>query len=763
MKIVKSIVTVASVALLVNSAEATSKQTKKVGLSCSKNSDCPENSICKHSSCACRPGYSGQNCHLTEPLVKCLPDRIEVHISKTWAKTKANVDSFEQIYLGSNADDSNCQSFPHPENSETFILRVSEDATCGTKVSRNATTSDYVYSNEVLSSALTSSSEDIDINISRIPTISLVSWQCVYKARYDVSYTDPQEKVAAIKVIDKVQLPNKSEIKIRSFSDDSYLTSQTATLYDGDDIYLELKNSKNIAFDVDRCSIRMAQGEEKGTKDIAEVFGLKMCRNSDYITELFPNTRVLENTNRDLKIAYTVNRDDFTSVDGSSLSEDEDPQVFIHCEVTQEEVEAEACAAGKASTKAAKNINRRAAGKEAGQKFIIENGPFTIKPAQEKLLNNLNGPISSRTPSSASSDSDSSEINNINNENSEDEEHSLPDTEAISELISALGRVKDSVNKADAVQLEAVLQHLQRASEEIKPLIELTSEYSLTEFDTPGPIYRQLGSDGDYISVNDVSDEEEERARATRRMRTMVVLAISIGVIFICLIALPVLFVFYRNNVAGKVIKDSEDSEKGGSNSANETPSKFEQQPHQIITMDTGLNVDHALHFVEYTDHIHDLVFETEDNEQYPTNMWIKQISTDTQSIDISNQDPIKMTYTNSLYTKNAHNPNNNNIICSQDIHRTSSNSSSKSSINSFSMATAKKELPVPSYVTMQNSANSNIKRKKSFRLAGVKIPTEIINTIMPHSKTSKPYKTNNNNNIVSEANCRGTTNPVFE
>merc|ERR1712048_488226 len=85
----------------------------------------------------------------------------------------------------------------------------------------------------------------------------------------------------------------------------------------------------------------------------------------------------------------------------------------------------------------------------------------------------------------------------------------------------------------------------------------------------------------------------------------------------------------------------------------NNNDSKKSKSPHQIVTMDTGLHVDHALHFVEYTDHIHDLVFE--DQEGYnDTSMWIKQMSTDTQSIDISNQDPIKMTYNDSMYNKNG-------------------------------------------------------------------------------------------------------------
>jgi len=532
-----------------------------------------------------------------------------------------------------------------------------------------------------------------------------------------------------------------------SFSDDTYASSQTSTIYDGDNIFLELSNSKNLAFDIKKCTVRMVEGEDKGTEDKASIFGLKQCKNADYIAELFPNTQVLENTKKDLKISYKINRNDFTS---GNLETTSDPQIFIRCELTPDEIQQEECV-GKSARKIR---NRREAESTNEQNteedFIVENGPFIIKSADSKLVNPLDG-----------------RENASNNNDEDDEEHSLtpPNSQAIAELINMLDKVKDNVNKADAVQLEAVLQHLQRASEDLKPLVELSSEYSLTEFDAPGPIYRQLGSDGDYIVVNDMSDDAEQ---AKRRVRTMIVLAVSIGVIFVCLIALPILFVFYRNNVANKINKDSDDSEKGNGKTAAEAPTKFDQPANQIITMDTGLNVDHALHFVEYTDHIHDLVFEGEgdnDNGQYPTNMWIKQISTDTQSIDISNQDPIKMTYTNSLYTKNAHNPNN-NIICSQDIHRTSSNSSNQSSINSFTIGKKEiaKELPVPcpSYVTMQTANNNNIKRKKSFRLAGVKIPSEIINTIMPNQKTSKPYKTNNNNN-VGEASRRGNHNPVFE
>jgi hypothetical protein len=145
-------------------------------------------------------------------------------------------------------------------------------------------------------------------------------------------------------------------------------------------------------------------------------------------------------------------------------------------------------------------------------------------------------------------------------------------------------------------------------------------------------------------------------------------------------------------------------------------------------------------------------------------------MSTDTQSIDISNQDPIKMTYTNSLYAKTSAKVNPSlvgNIICSQDIQRSSSNSSSSSSINSFSGNvsnvnrnkdnTNTNDLTSPSYVTTHNhhsnsdntstmNGNNNsikdIKRKKSFRLAGVKIPTEMMNNIMTNEHTTKPYNT---------------------
>merc|ERR1712048_174374 len=204
--------------------------------------------------------------------------------------------------------------------------------------------------------------------------------------------------------------------------------------------------------------------------------------------------------------------------------------------------------------------------------------------------------------------------------------------------------------------------------------------------------------------VNDFSDNYDiEQQR--QRVRNLVILAISIGLLIICLISLPILYVYFKNsiftmkhkefendfsddadleksdpnqeittmghivnriiskmsNVTGRGQQNNNNSNNNhGNNNPNQNnndngndQSKKSKSQHQIVTMDTGLHVDHALHFVEYTDHIHDLVFE--DTEGYnDTSMWIKQMSTDTQSIDISNQDPIKMTYNDSMYNKNG-------------------------------------------------------------------------------------------------------------
>jgi hypothetical protein len=77
----------------------------------------------------------------------------------------------------------------------------------------------------------------------------------------------------------------------------------------------------------------------------------------------------------------------------------------------------------------------------------------------------------------------------------------------------------------------------------------------------PGPLYQNapLGSEfnfgsenhpnsdtRDFIKINNINDNIENQ-NIKSGVRTMVILAISIGVIFICLIALPILFVVYRN------------------------------------------------------------------------------------------------------------------------------------------------------------------------------------------------------------------------
>lgn len=832
---------------------------------CRSNKDCLNNAVCNKNTreCNCIEGFTGKDCNLRQPIVKCLPDRIEIHVQKQWAKINAHVDSFDQLYLGNNSNDEQCQSFPHPEDSNTYILQINENSTCGTKVNRDNITSNYIYSNEVLSSSLQKAKQDIDINISRMPIISILKWQCIYKSQYQISYQDKDTNIITpIKVTNTVTLPNNNgNIKIQSFSDNNYNNHQTETLYDGDNLFIELSNNKNKNFDIEQCQALLVKDNIKTDIKLSNIFSNKQCNNQNYLNELYPNTEILSNTKKDLKIKFNINKNDIkTQLQSSdqSLSDEEiddiikDPKFYIKCSVTDNKIQNDKCdnshvrkrreiavndetvnlqnssnesnessssnnssnnndqnkessiqeskksdaldnASNINTLETANNLNNAAISEqnkisddvnnnskndnnlnESNKKYIIENGPFIIK---NKIINN----------------NEIIENNDIN-------------TEAITELINALEKAKDSVNKADAVQLESVLQHLQRATDVIKPLIELKSEYSLNEFDMPGPMVLQGEIEGDFITINDINDDQEE-LNVKRRVRTMIILAISIGIIFICLIALPILFVFYRNHISNINKNKDIDHENqnynnnGNDEEANDTSNKQKIDQHQIITMDTGLNVDHALHFVEYTDHIHDLVFEDEYNEgQYPANMWVKQISTDTQSIDISNQDPIKMTYTNSLYNKNPHNPNttsitaqggiitsqpshNSNIICSQDtknmiskqqfgnqiinssknIRRTSSNSSNNSSINSFQGTTTPSkqhqhnlgtkigsqvsDLPIPSYVTMNNNNSSkDIKRKKSFRLAGVKIPTEIINNIMTNEHTTKPY--NNHNQI---------------
>lgn len=162
----------------------------------------------------------------------------------------------------------------------------------------------------------------------------------------------------------------------------------------------------------------------------------------------------------------------------------------------------------------------------------------------------------------------------------------------------------------------------------------------------------------------------------------MIILAISLGIIFIGIIAIPILYVYYKNYME-RYSKSSTDS------AASLEPSST------IVTIAEGLDVDHKLNYVEYTDHIHDLVFgEKADLPDNPTSNWVKHISADAQSIDISCQDPIKMIYRESLYTKNKHNP-----------------------------TARKKSLPIPRYVTISSVAKKKSCRRKSFKLNSKRMP----------------------------------------
>jgi len=163
---------------------------------------CKDGGSCSISTnrCFCPPGYSGDLCQLSEPEVKCLSDRIEVHIQKSWAAHYAKVQSADQLYIGSeNSNLENCKAvdFDH----DNYIITVDGENSCGTEINRDTETLDFVYSNSVYSNRFErkqkeeggGEGESVDDRsplfglsslMKRLPAfrlMSLVQWTCYYQ------------------------------------------------------------------------------------------------------------------------------------------------------------------------------------------------------------------------------------------------------------------------------------------------------------------------------------------------------------------------------------------------------------------------------------------------------------------------------------------------------------------------------------------------------------------------------------------------------
>lgn len=692
-------------------------------LPCVQNSDCPHNSICSKlsSKCFCPHGFSGQSCQLTNPKIICAPEKISIQISKSWLQESSSrreddennnnsITSPDQLYLGFDPYNKNCQAVQDPNNPENYYLQVTEENPCGTKVEYNNT---YVYTNQVStqinsehrqaiseqliqSNILAELTEEISeseknlqnfdetelhsrkkrslqSSLNDLDRLGLINWSCTYSK----SITDDSNNYSEATInknFSKTSSNNKikmtstnNEISIKAFSDETFQNCQTSTVYEGQKLFLQLftpEQTEKNNFDIKSCALRQIdESFKKSDENLIEIFSKKNCMSEN---EKFPSTEMIKNENNLIQFSFDL--------DGlpEEFLKTENSQFFVHCKVVDGD-----SISGCDVDDDDNNESRRAKREDLDSAITtLEVGPFILK---QNIL-----PIANLLEES-------------------------PNHE-ISKIINLLSKLNlQSENTETKSDLNSMLNNLKTASRLSTPVIKINELYQLEEYELPGPIYKYLNEfgvrdsdDSDFIQVSDFTDNydiEEQR----QRVRNMVVLAISIGILIICLIGLPILYVYFKNsmfsmkhkefendfseendieksdpnnnsndmttmgnvinriiskmsNVAGR--KDPNNNENNGkkdnrTTSANNKTGANNIAPNQIITMDTGLHVDHALHFVEYTDHIHDLVFE--DSEGYnDTSMWIKQMSTDTQSIDISNQDPIKMTYTDSMYNKNA-------------------------------------------------------------------------------------------------------------
>merc|ERR1719230_2516302 len=122
------------------------------------------------------------------------------------------------------------------------------------------------------------------------------------------------------------------------------------------------------------------------------------------------------------------------------------------------------------------------------------------------------------------------------------------------------------------------------------------------------------------------------------KLDKMIILAIVVGCVFLILVSTPVIITCYKNKS-----KNSKTEAKG--RKTVEQPRSPVEKAVEIMKKEEegkGINVDHELYFVEYADHVHDLVWGNNQQEQAG---WIKQQSIDAQSIDISTNKPYDSSY----------------------------------------------------------------------------------------------------------------------
>jgi hypothetical protein len=163
------------------------------------------------------------------------------------------------------------------------------------------------------------------------------------------------------------------------------------------------------------------------------------------------------------------------------------------------------------------------------------------------------------------------------------------------------------------------------------PIVKLSSNYQLDE-------NSNMNSDPHEIPVfNIVKVIDSEKIKA--KLQTMVILAIAIGCVFLMLVCIPVIITCFKN----RNNKDGSDSKAKGKKTIDVPRCPVEKAVETMKNEDnSGLDVHHDLVFVEYADHVHDLVWGGIQQEQAG---WIKHQSIDAQSIDISTSKPYDCSY----------------------------------------------------------------------------------------------------------------------
>ena len=417
-------------------------------------------------------------------------------------------------------------------------------------------------------------------------------------------------------------LPNsRANVEIQTFDQPIWSSEQKLhpksykKSISGKSVYFEVSTTEN--FLIQECALVNKPGDkQKNLED--PTYHQKVLVNSGgcmvpaQTTSLnMPVTTIITNSPQKLRFAVVLERKDWLEIGYENL----DPTVYVHCIVKEAKLEK------SDQNGCPKNTP------DTHDGFVeIEAGPFQIlKEISEKQATSVQidggddehsmGGIRSRTRPAAVF------------ENFEKSKNSPP-IEIVYEILNSLENDAGETREKAWEKMKVFIEKYEMSELNEMPIVKLSSNYQLDENSSQNSNPHEIP----VFSIVKVTDNDKIKKA---KLQTMVVLAIAIGCVFLMLVATPVIITCFRNRNKNE---NGSDSKAKGKKTIDVPRSPVEKAVETMKNEDnSGLDVHHDLVFVEYADHVHDLVWGGIQQEQAG---WIKHQSIDAQSIDISTSKP---------------------------------------------------------------------------------------------------------------------------